>query len=305
MPTNIVLAAIAMGASIPLLWWSVSSARPGDGGLLRRVSKRGEATADMRELALAEGAGSRVVMPAMRWLLRRIKRITPAGWIDTVQRRIILAGLEARWPLERVVALQVLLGIGFLGLGVAMSWGAFTPKAMMFTAALGGLGAWGPSMVLDRRARHREQRIQRELPDALDQITMSVEAGLGFEAALRRAAEAGRGPLAEEFYRVLKEMQIGVSRTQALRNLADRSEAADLHNFVIAVAQAEEYGLPIAQVLRVQAAELRMIRRQRAEEQAMKLPVKLIFPLGLCIFPAFFIVLLGPGVIRIWRSLGI
>ncbi len=305
MPTIIVLAAIAMGASVPLLWWSVSTARPGDGGMLRRMSKRGEATTDMRELALAEAAGRRVVMPAMRWLLRRIKRVTPAGWIETVQRRITLAGVEARWPLERVVAIQALLTIGGVALGTTMVWGPFTAESLIYPAALGALGAWAPSMILDRRGHYREQQIQRELPDALDQITMSVEAGLGFEAALRRAAEAGRGPLADEFYRVLKEMQIGISRTQALRNMADRSDAADLHNFVIAVAQAEEYGLPIAQVLRVQAAELRTIRRQRAEEQAMKLPVKLIFPLGLCIFPAFFIVLLGPGVIRIWRSLGI
>ncbi len=305
MPTTIVLAAVAMGASVPLLWWSVASARPHERGMWRRASKRGEATTDMRELALAEAAGSRVVRPAVRWLLRRIKMVTPGGWIETVQRRITMAGLEATWPLERVVALQVFLGVGGVALGVMMTWGPLTFESLMYPAALGALGAWGPSMILDRRARSREQQIQRELPDALDQITMGVEAGLGFEAALRRAAEAGRGPLADEFYRVLKEMQIGISRTQALRNLAERSDAADLHNFVIAVAQAEEYGLPIAQVLRVQAGELRLIRRQRAEEQAMKLPVKLIFPLGLCIFPAFFIVLLGPGVIRIWRSLGI
>ncbi len=305
MPLTIILASVAIGLSVPLLWWSVSSRRPGEALLVQPSSKRGEGTTDMRELALAEGAGTRVVAPAMQWLLIRVRRVTPAGWLEGLERRIVLAGLDARWPLERVVAFQALLAMTGTALGLLMTWGPLTPKTVVMPTASALLLVWLPSIVVDRRGRARQRQIQRELPDAIDQITMGVEAGIGFEGALRRAAENGRGPLADEFFRMLKEMQIGVSRTAALRNMAGRSDVDDLHGFAVAVSQAEEYGLPIAQVLRVQAGELRTIRRQRAEEQAMKLPVKLIFPLGLCIFPAFFIVLLGPGVIRIWRALGI
>jgi len=134
---------------------------------------------------------------------------------------------------------------------------------------------------------------------------MSVEAGLGFEAALTRAARAGEGPLAEELGRTMREMQLGVSRSEALRNLADRTEVPDLSSFVLAVVQSEEYGLPITKVLGVQANELRDKRSQRAEERALKIPVLMIFPLAVCIFPTIFIILLGPALIRIHEGMSL
>jgi tight adherence protein C len=137
----------------------------------------------------------------------------------------------------------------------------------------------------------------------MDQLTISVEAGLGFDAALARVSTAGQGPLAEELRRLLGEIKVGVPRREALRHLLDRTEVQELRHFVLALQQAEEYGLPVARVLRVQAAELRIKRRQRAEEQAMKVPVKIVFPLVLCIFPSLFVVLLGPAVIRVMRTL--
>ena len=133
---------------------------------------------------------------------------------------------------------------------------------------------------------------------------MTVDAGLGFEAALARAAQAGDGPLAHELHRLLREMQLGVPRAEALRNLSARTDVADLDSFVIAVVQSQAYGIPMASVLRVQSDELRDKRKQRAEERALKIPVLLIFPLAFCIFPAMFIVLLGPAAIRIFRDLG-
>ncbi|NNL26812.1 MAG: type II secretion system F family protein [Acidimicrobiia bacterium] len=142
------------------------------------------------------------------------------------------------------------------------------------------------------------------MPDTLDQVTMAVEAGMGFEGAVDRVAAAGHGPLSHELLRFLREMQLGVSRTEALRNLGDRTDVDDLRSFVFAIIQSENYGLPIAQVLRVQASDLRDKRRSRAEERALKLPVLLIFPLAFGIFPAIFIVLLGPAAIRIFRDLG-
>lgn len=152
--------------------------------------------------------------------------------------------------------------------------------------------------------RSRQHLIEKELADTIDQVTMSVEAGLGFEAALARVARAGSGPLSEELSRTLREIQLDIPRHEALRALADRTDVADLDTFVLAVIQSERYGLPVAQVLQVQAEEIRDKRSQRAEERALRIPVLLIFPLAFCIFPAMFIVLLGPAVIRIVRDLG-
>lgn len=305
MPSNAVLGALAIGVSLPVLWWSVASARgAGAGGsLLARFLRRGEKTTDLRQLALAESAGSRVLFPALKRLTRRIRRVTPAGWVESIERDVTLAGLERSWPIEKVLAANVLTVAGGAALAVWQLSGGISMITLASAALAAGVGALLPSVLLSSRARVRQEALERELPDALDQITMGVEAGLGFEGALLRVAEGGRGPLAEELTRLLKEMHIGVTRSTALRNLTERTDVADLDGFVIAVTQAEQYGLPIAQVLRVQAAELRVKRRQRAEEKAMKLPLKLVFPLGLCIFPALFIVLVGPGAIRIYRAL--
>jgi tight adherence protein C len=161
-----------------------------------------------------------------------------------------------------------------------------------------------PDNFIIKRAQARQLAIEHDLADSLDQVTMSVEAGLGFEGAIERVVGAGSGPLNDELRRVLLEMQLGASRSDALRHLADRTDVPDLKSFVFAIVQSEAYGLPIAQVLRVQASELRDKRRQRAEERALKIPVLLIFPLAFGIFPALFIVLLGPAAIRIFRDLG-
>ncbi len=142
------------------------------------------------------------------------------------------------------------------------------------------------------------------LPDTLDQMTICVQAGLGFEAAMARAGQTGSGPLADEIIRTLQEMQIGANRADALRALAARTEVPELRQFVVSLLQAESYGLPISKVLTAQAAQLRVRRRQRAEERAQKMPVKMVFPLVLCILPTMFVVALGPAVIRILSFMG-
>ncbi len=300
------IGALAIGLSLPLLWWSVAGVRgAGGGSFMARFLRRGEATTDMRQIALAQGAGRRVVVPALRGLVRRIKRVTPVGWVERMEGNIRLAGLEDKWPIEKVLVVNVVTGVTGLVLGYLQVRSGLGGASLIAAALSVGIGVFGPDTLLVRWARLRQETIERELPDALDQITMGVEAGLGFEGALMRAAEAGKGPLAQEFRRALKEMHIGVSRGTALKNLSERTDVIDLDTLVVAVTQAEAYGLPIANVLRVQSSELRTKRRQRAEERALKVPIKLIFPLGLCIFPALFIVLIGPGVIRIWRVLGL
>jgi tight adherence protein C len=168
---------------------------------------------------------------------------------------------------------------------------------------LAALGYFAPDVVLIGRAQARQQIIQRELPDVLDQITVSVEAGLGFDAALAQAGRNGKGPLAEELARTMQDVAIGVPRLKALAGLLERTDVPDLRHFVLAVKQAEQYGVPIAQVLRVQSTDLREKRRQRAEEQAMKIPVKIVFPLVFCILPALFVVILGPAGMRVADAL--
>lgn len=300
MPSYILFAAIAVGVAAPLAWWSVSSVRTST-GLLTRTSKRGEATTDIRELELASGAAIRVIGPFLSGLGARVHRITPAGWLSAARRRLMLAGLEGRWTPERVIILNVIVAVTVVGMSLVLTSGLAPLPRLVAISVATMFGVFVPTVILDGKARRRQEQMQRELPDALDRLMMGVEAGLGFESALKRVARTGHGELNEEFMRALKEMQIGVSRSQALRGLADRTDIEDVRTFVIAVVQAGEYGLPIAQVLRVQVEEIRSKRAQRAEEKAMRLPVKMIFPLGLCIFPALFIVLIGPGVIRIWR----
>jgi tight adherence protein C len=223
--------------------------------------------------------------------------------IEKLERRIELAGLTYRWPTERVLVMKFALAAGLLAIGLATPLREL-PFVPVVTVLLAIVGFFAPDAVVARKAEERQAQITRELPDALDQITMSVNAGVGFEGALAKAAHSGTGAFAEELNRMMQEMQVGIGRSEALRNLADRTDVSDLRSFIFAVTQAENYGLPITQVLQVQAAELRDKRKQRAEERALKIPVLLIFPLAFCIFPAMFVVLLGPAAIRIFRDLG-
>ena len=165
-------------------------------------------------------------------------------------------------------------------------------------------GYMGPNLYLYQRAYDRGDTMQRALADAIDLLTISVESGLGFDAAVSQVARNTDGPLAEEFARMLQEMQIGRSRSDALRSMADRTNLPDLRAFVTSMVQAEAFGIPIGQVLRVQASEIRVKRRQWAEEQAQKVPVKILIPLIFCILPCLFIAVLGPAGISIWTNLG-
>jgi pilus assembly protein TadC len=158
-----------------------------------------------------------------------------------------------------------------------------------------------PEVILNSRADDRQAAIRLALPDTLDQMTIAVEAGLGFDLAMSKAATGGRGPLAEELIRTLQDMSIGRSRRDSYRELERRTSSEDLRRFIRAIAQADAYGISIADVLRVQASEMRIKRRQRAEEQALKVPVKIIFPLVFCILPVLFIVVLTPAAIGIFK----
>lgn len=303
MPLLVLIAAAAVAASAPLLWWAVASTRdPAHGAVVKNLAGAAGPT-DLRQAVLVRGAGERAVRPAMQSLAERSRRLTPAGWIASLERRLAFAGRPPAWPLERVLAVKLLLGLAGTGFGfflftqnVSLKWG-------LIGAGAAALAYFTPDLLLYSRGTERQKAMQLALPDTLDQMTICVEAGLGFEAAMARSGRTGDGPLAEELVRTLQEMQFGVKRTQALRNLADRTNVPDLRHFVLAVIQAESYGIAIAEVLRTQSAEQRLKRRQRAEEKAMKIPVKVIFPLIFCILPTLFIVIMGPAVINVSRNL--
>lgn len=302
MSLSVIIGAATLALSLPLLWWSVAARAPGSAELVSRNLQRGRAgVVDLRELLLARSARERAVGPAVRALAARMRRLTPAGWLAALERKVVHAGLSSSWPVDRVLATKLLLTVTVVGLA-AMDLSRNPGAARLIGWLLAATAAqFTPDAALLHAASQRAKEIQRELPDTLDQITISVEAGLGFEAALARTARAGRGPLAQELIRTLQEIQIGVPRSQALRSLMDRSKVVELRHVVLAIMQAESYGLPIAHVLRIQAKELRVKRRQRAEERALKIPVKIVFPLAVCILPSLFIVILGPAGIRIWR----
>lgn len=303
MPFHVWLAAAGVGLAVPLLVWAVAGARRPAHAVERNLTGGRAAVADVREAVLSRSASDRVVRPLLASAAAGARRLTPAGLLEGLEQRIVLAGAQTQWPLERVLAAKLLLAFAGGGVGLLYLTGSPGLRWIVGTAVLAAAGFFVPDLLLWSRARERQAVIERELPDTLDQMTISVEAGLGFESALARAGRSGTGPLAAELVRTMQEIQVGVDRASALRRLADRSTVSDLRQFTTAVLQAEQHGIPIARVLRVQADELRTKRSQRAEEAAMKLPVKVVFPLILCILPALFVVILGPAVIRISETL--
>ncbi|HRI95651.1 MAG TPA: type II secretion system F family protein, partial [Nocardioides sp.] len=231
------------------------------------------------------------------------RRISGADTAERIRRKLDLAGNPAGWTVDRVLSGKVMGAVAGLVLGVVFSLMLGSP--MMKIIVIAGVtvaGFFAPNLYLYQRAHDRAEKLQRELPDAIDLLTISVESGLGFDAAVQQVARNTEGPLAEEFSRVLREMQIGQGRAEALRALGERSNVADLRSFVGAMVQADSFGIPIAQVLRVQSAEMRVKRRQRAEEKAQQVPVKITIPLIFCILPTLFIAVMGPAVLSIMDS---
>ena len=293
MPVYVVVAALAVTLSIPILLYTFAADRAPSRRVTRNLNVGLADGGDLRGLVLSQSPLERVLQPLVRVLARPARRLSPSGMVDALQRRAELSG--TRWPLERVLVLKLALG-GTLGLGTLV-WALRTGSAtnLLLALAASAVGYLVPDSVLARMARARQLTIANQLPDTLDQLSICVEAGLGFDAALHRVSGSGRGPLAAEIARLLQELRMGVPRNEALDNLLERTDVPELRQFVHAVTQAESYGVPITRVLRAQSVEQREKRRFRAEERAMKLPVKVIFPLVFCILPTLFIVVLGPA----------
>lgn len=246
----------------------------------------------------------RVLDPLLKRFLGIGRRLSGADTGERIHRRLELAGNPPGWTIDRVVSAKVLGAIGgfFVGLlfSIVINPGG-TVKLVIVVAAL-VMGYFGPNLFLYQKSYDRQSQIQRGLPDAIDLLTISVESGLGFDAAIQQVARNTTGPLAEEFSRVLREMQIGLGRNEALRALSDRTNLADLRSFVSALSQADAFGIPIGAVLRVQSTEMRVKRRQRAEEKAQQVPVKITVPLIFCILPCLFIAVMGPAAISMLHN---
>ena len=241
----------------------------------------------------------RVLNPLLDRFVGLGRRVTPSDYSERIAAKLNVAGNPPGWTVDRVMSLKVVgIAVGLVA-GVLLAW--LLDKGTMPSIGITVVGAvagyYGPNYYLYQKGHDRAASMQRALPDALDLLTISVEAGLGFDAALSQVARNTDGPLADEFARVLQEMQIGLGRSQALRALGERSTLAELRSFTSAMVQADSFGIPVGQVLRVQSNEIRLKRRQRAEEAAQKIPVKIMVPLVLFILPALFVAVLGPAII--------
>ena len=248
---------------------------------------------------------SRVLRPFGATVLEQIASVTPRNYVLRVHEQLLLAGKATTIRAEEFITGQVVAtGAGLaLALTIVALARPTAGKATFLLLMLPAVGALFPATWLSRKVEERKSAIQRDLPDVLDLMAISVEAGVGFEGALDVVCRHFESPLAEELSRTLKEMELGLSRRDALQNLKRRTQVADLSNFVLALTQADALGMPIGRVLHTQAHEMRNKRRQWAREKAGKLPVKILFPLVAFIFPAVLVVILGPAASSIKESL--
>lgn len=261
---------------------------------------------NVRDQELMAPLHERALVPVLGGLTSLGRRFTPVGYVDNVRQKFIYAGEGSADAVDRFLAIRVIT----IALIPVMFWFAYiwnpvnlegTLQLAVF-ALLGVALAIGPDAMLSRRVEARQTELRRQLPDMLDLLTISVEAGLGFEQALDRTIAAVPGALSDEFARMLGEVRAGASRAEAMRAMEQRTNVPEVRSFVLAVIQADTFGVSIGRVLRAQADEMRIKRRQIAQEMAQKAPVKMLIPMVFCIFPALFVVVIGPAIINIRES---
>jgi tight adherence protein C len=259
----------------------------------------------LRQEDLSRPFAERALIPLVSWLRTAGTVLTPMGLRRRITVRLAMVGNPEGWDAEKVAAIKIVAGGGGAALAVAasvlLSLAGLQRIALVVVLAVTGFLL--PHVVLSLKVRSRQEAIRRALPDVLDLLTITVEAGLSLDAALAQVVRNSEGPLTLEIARMLQEVQLGVSRVDALRQLAARTDVEELNSFVLAMVQAEEFGVSTMKVLRAQAKQMRLKRRQRAELKSMQVPVKIVFPLIFCIMPALFVVIVGPAAIRVINSL--
>lgn len=266
-----------------------------------RLAQFGHRVPTLEELELQQPFRERVLVPMLERVASIVGRFTPQTNLQRLQQRLIEAGSPGNLRATTFVGIRILAAVALAGLFLLIFLPAQVPVLykVVFPLITGAIGYLLPNFWLSRRIAQRKKEITRALPDAIDLLSISVEAGLGFDQALSRVVEKWDNELTREFARMLSETRMGVSRRQAMRDLAERVNVDDLSVFISSLIQADQLGVSITQVLRVQSQQMRQRRRQRAEEQAHKAPIKMLFPMIFLIFPALYIVILGPAIPRI------
>lgn len=306
MPLAIVVAVIA-AAAILLIAYGIAGSAPVD-PVQARLTQLGSMQAkNLEELELQQPFFDRTIKPLASRLSNSLARITSSNFSERTEKRLALAGnpgemRTADWLGIKAIVAVIVGGILFVLFGL---FGGNLLSGLALGLVGVGIGYILPEFWLSGRVKKRQKAIILQIPDALDLLTISVRAGLGFDAALAKVVEKMKGPLIDEFRRALAEVRVGKVRRDALRDIIPRTEVVPLTNFVGAIIQAEQLGVSISKVLQVQSEQLRIERRQRAEEMAAKAPIKMLFPLVGCIFPALFIVILGPAIILIIGNLSV
>jgi len=290
-------------ATVALLVYGLLSTVFSDEVVVKKGLKKLDAY-EVKDLYVAEPMAKpffdRVILPFYKRLSYVARRVSPKEVEDNIKSRLVQAGNPTDMDVDRFLSLRLIASLTATILLIAIIvLKGFSLIVLLIGVLLIPASYFLPDLWLRSLIDARQKKIRLALADTLDLLTISVEAGLGFDVALAKVIKNYPGPLAEEFSRVLHEMQVGVTRKDALKHLSERNDINELRSFVTSIIQADTFGVSIGNVLRVQSSEMRLKRKQRAEEIAQKAPVKIVFPLILCIFPAIFVVIIGPGIIRI------
>ena len=303
-PTEIIVAALAAGAVL-LVTYGMASGQTKD-SVQQRLEQLVVQAKTLEEFELQQPFFERAIRPIIKRLSRVASRGDRGGIVARTDAKLEKAGYPGGLRGADWVGVKILGAIVMtLIVGALMALLLGPTSGFVFGLLGAALGFMGPEFWLGKKVRGRTNEMVLQLPDALDLLTISVEAGLGFDAALAKVVEKMEGPLVMEFRQALAEIRMGRTRRDALRDVVTRADAQPISNFIGAIIQAEQLGVPIAKVLQIQSQQLRIERRQRAEEMAAKAPVKMLFPMVGCIFPTIFIVILGPAIITVIKGVGI
>ena len=296
-----VVIAVAVGGLV-YVFASASMEKADVRDSLRRLE--GYQIQDVRDQEMLAPISERVVAPLLEGLTGVARHFTPQGYGEKIAQKLVHAGNPPNLNVDKILVMKLL---GLLSVLIWLPVLLFLHFSGMILFAgvtlLWGVSFMYPDVFINRKIEDRQKQISRKLPDILDLLVISVEAGLGFEQALDRTCTAVPGALSDEFRRMLHEIRIGSTRADALRAMAERSDVPELRSFILAMLQADTFGVSISRLLRSQADEMRIKRRLRAQEKAQRAPVKMLFPLVFCIFPSIFVVILGPAMINISRAL--
>jgi tight adherence protein C len=300
----ILIVAMAMLGSIVLLFVGVAAPRSSD-QVLDRLAEYGGRTLTLEEIELSQPFSQRIIKPLIQGIAQFIGRFAPQRNIEETRHKLEMAGKPYGWGPTEFLGVRGLAGVLLAVLTFLLMTATKQPasKRLLATVVAGGLGFYLlPTLWLSSQITRRQTEIVKALPDALDLLTISVEAGLGFDAAMSKVAEKWDNELSLAFNRVIQEIRVGKLRREALRDMADNMDVSDVTSFVAAIIQADQLGVSIAKVLRIQSEQMRIRRRQRAEEKAHQAPIKMLFPMAFLIFPALFVVLLGPAALVVKNS---